>query len=166
MTTSAPALPGAVARAQVGRARALLVAGVIGAHVAGLTCIGIFTVIGGARGMASAAVGFALVLLFSTIGQLIMTWLAAARPQVVMLAAVASYLGRCAMLTVALGWVFSQPELLAVTDRLALVVTTAVTVIGWITAEIVRFTRMRIPAFEVDLPGEQGPAPVAQGARA
>ncbi len=155
MTTSAPALSSANARTQVRRARELLIAGLVGSHMVGLACVGLYGALRGPQAMASAAVGFALVLLFSTIGQLVMVWVAVSRPQTVLFAAMASYVLRCTLLTGALAWVFTQPELLAQADRTALVVATIATVIGWLAAEIFRFARMRIPAFDVDLPGEE-----------
>lgn len=154
MSTSAPALVSATAQTQVRRARELLVAGLVGSHMVGLVCIGLFGAVRGPQAMGSAAVGFALVLLFSTIGQLVMVRVAVSRPQVVLFAAMASYVVRCTLLTLALGWAFTRPELMVMADRTALVVTTLATVIGWLTAEIVRFARMRIPAFDVELPEE------------
>lgn len=154
MSTSAPAPLSATAQAQVRRARELLVAGLVGSHAVGLVCIGLFGALRGPQAMGSAAVGFALVVLFSTLGQLVMIRVAVSRPRVVLFAAMASYVVRCALLTLALGWVFTRPELMIMADRLALVVSTVATVIGWLTAEVVRFARMRIPVFEVDLPEE------------
>lgn len=157
MTTTAPVLSSANAQTQARRARELLVAGLVGAHMVGLACIGLFGALRGQQAMASAAVGFALVLLFSTIGQLVMVRVAVSRPQTVLFAAMTSYVVRCALLTGALAWVFTQPDLVAMADRSALVIGTIATVVGWLTAEIIRFARMRIPVFDVELPGEQSP---------
>jgi len=136
------------------RARALLVAGLLGAHVAGLAAIGVATVAAGRPGLVSAALGFAVVVLFSTIGQLVMVRLAAAHPRVMMLGALASYLMRCSVLVVAVAVFWNTPALVEKLHPLAFAAAAIATVVGWLAAEVVRFSRMRIPAFDVALPGE------------
>lgn len=152
ITQTASTGAGPVGHVQAVRARRLLIAGLLGAHAVAVPCVLGFGIIGGRSHLASAGLGFALVVLFSTIGQLIMVRLSQSRPEIVMLGALASYLGRCALLTVAVAWVWTQPQLLATLEPGALVTATVVTVLGWLAAEILCFTRMRIPAYDVELP--------------
>lgn len=134
----------------------MLIAGLIGAHAVGIPVVLGFGIVADRAELASAGLGFAFVVLFSTVGQLVMVRLAEARPQVVMLGALASYLIRCALLTVAVAWVWTQPGLLETVSPLALVAGTVATVVGWLTAEIICFSRMRIPAYDVELPEGAG----------
>ena len=155
-TQASPTGDAPVGHVQASRARRLLIAGLIGAHAVGVPIVLGFGVIGGRPELASAGLGFALVVLFSTVGQLIMVRLAESRPQILMLGALASYLGRCALLTATIAWVWTQPGLLATLEPLALVASTIATVMGWLTAEIICFSRMRIPAYDVELPEGAG----------
>lgn len=145
-----------VGQVEAARARRLLIAGLLGAHAVGIPVALGFGIVAGRPELASAGLGFAMVVLFSTVGQLVMVRLSASRPHVVMLGALASYLIRCALLTVAVAWVWTRPDLLSTLDPLALVAATISTVVGWLTAEVICFSRMRIQAYDVELPEGAG----------
>lgn len=138
------------------RARRLLAGGLMGAHAAALIGVGIFLVLDGLAGLLSAALGAAMVVLFYTIGQAVQVWVADAAATTIFRASVASYVVRVAalgaLLAVYLRLVTESSRLLGP----PLAVTAIATVIGWLTGEILVYSRLRIPNF--DEPVERGPA--------
>lgn len=130
------------------RARRLLVGGALGGHAAALIVIGIFFVTRGPAAAVSSAVTALAVLAFFGLGQLVQVWVADAAAQIVMMAALGSYIFRVGLPTIALIAVSADPQRLADMDRTAVAVTAIVVVLGWLAAEIVTFTRLRIPVFD------------------
>ncbi|HHV21901.1 MAG TPA: hypothetical protein GXZ30_10270 [Propionibacterium sp.] len=141
-----PARPGPSIAA--GRARRLLAGGLMGAHVAALTCVGIFMIRDGLPGLASAGLAAAMVVLFYTVGQWVQVLVADAPAQTVFRASVLSYIARVTalggLLFVYLGSATGGEGLLA----LPLIVTAVATVVGWITGEVIVFSKLRIPNFD------------------
>ncbi|WP_432557914.1 hypothetical protein [Granulicoccus sp. GXG6511] len=136
------------------RARRLLAGGLAGAHVAALTCVGIFLVRDGLPGLASAGLAAAMVVLFYTVGQWVQIQVADAPARTVFRASVASYIARVAalggLLFLYLGNASGESRLLAA----PLVITAVATVVGWIAGEVIVFSKLRIPNF--DEPVERG----------
>jgi len=152
MADRAPAPPSP----NVLRARRLLAGGAVGGHLALLTCVGVFLVTGGVAGGASAAVAGVLTIAFYTIGQAVQVLVADADPRRVLVASLASYIGRVAALGALLGLALANQSRLAVMDPTAVVVTTIAVVIGWLAAEVWVFSRLRIPVFdEMDDPSDR-----------
>lgn len=138
------------------RARRLLAGGAVGGHLALLTCVGVFLVTGGVAGGASAAVAGVLTIAFYTIGQAVQVLVADADPRRVLVASLASYIGRVAALGALLGLALANQSRLAVMDPTAVVVTTIAVVIGWLAAEVWVFSHLRIPVFdEMDDPSDR-----------
>lgn len=138
------------------RARHLLAGGLMGAHVAALTAVGIFLVRDGLAGVVSSALGAAMVVLFYTIGQAVQVRVADAPATTIFRASLASYIVRVAalgaLLAIYLRFAGDTSPLLG----LPLAVSAIATVIGWLTGEILVYSRLRIPNF--DEPVERGPA--------
>lgn len=130
------------------RARRLLAGGAVGGHVAMLTCVGVFLVIGGVPGAVSAAVAGVLTIAFYTIGQAVQVLVADADPRRVLVASLASYIGRVAVLGALLALALANRDRLSVMDPTAVVVSTIAVVIGWLGAESWVFSRLRIPVFD------------------
>lgn len=130
------------------RARALLVAGLVGAHVAALTCVGVFLVTDGLPGAASAALAAAMVVFFYTVGQLVQVRYADAPARDLMRISVASYIAR----VTALGGLLALYVTLGTdAERLRPVpvaVTAIATVVAWLGCEAYAFRRLRIPHFD------------------
>lgn len=137
------------------RARTLLVAGLAGAHVAGLTCVGIFLVVDGPPGAASAALAGAMVVLFYTVGQLVQVRYADAPARDLMRISVASYIAR----VTALGGLLALYLVLGTdANRLRAVpvaVTAIATVVAWLGCEAYAFRQLRIPNFDEPAEGPQ-----------
>lgn len=152
MTGSAP--EAAVERSRPGpslaaiRVRRLLAGGLGGAHVSALTCVGIFLVTDGLPGLISAALAAALVILFYTVGQWVQIRVADAPARTIFRASVLSYIVRVTalggLLFIYLANSGGSIQLLA----MPLIVTAIATVVGWLTGEILVFSRLRIPNFD------------------
>lgn len=125
------------------RARRLLAAGLFGAHLAALACVAVFFFTHGMPGLASAAFGAALVILFSVIGRVVQIRFAGAPAKTVFVATLASFAFR-AVLMVLLLWAYltygNGGGLLAV----PLVITATATVAGWLVAELKTHATLRI----------------------
>ncbi len=120
----------------------------MGGHAAALIVIGVLYVVRGPATLASSALTALAVLAFFGIGQLVQVWVADAAPQVVLTAALGSYVFRVGLPAIALIAISSDPARLAGMDRVAVAVTAIVVVLGWLAAEIWTFTRLRIPVFD------------------
>ncbi|GAB3704117.1 hypothetical protein GCM10028815_13900 [Mariniluteicoccus flavus] len=123
-------------------------AGLAGAHVAAITCVGVFLVSDGARGAASAALAAGMVIFFYTVGQLVQVRYADAPANELMRVAVASYIVRVTALGGLLALYFAfgseQNRLLGV----PVAATAIATVVAWLAAEAYAFRRLRIPNFD------------------
>jgi len=136
------------ASANVRRARQLLAGGATGGHAAALIVIGVLYFVRGPSAALSSTLAALAVLAFFGLGQLVQIWVADAAPQVVLTAALGSYVFRVALPAIALIALSGDPSRLAAMDRVAVAVTAIVVVLGWLTGEIWTFTRLRIPVFD------------------
>ncbi len=150
MTTVTPPMSGSVARAMHGRSRRLFVAGMAGAHIAGVPCLVAFGIANGAVGLASAAVAWACVLFFYGVGQWLVFRFSTADPRTLFAVALISFGVRSALLGAVL---VACLELIGPgrLDDVAMVVTATASLVGWLACEIVTWGRLRIPVY--DLPG-------------
>lgn len=133
--------------ASQGRARTLLLAGLAGTHVGAALCVTAFGVTRGALSAASAALGAALVVFFFTLGGAVQLAVADARPRLVLVASLGSYLVRVGILVLLLA-VYDRAWRWRALDGLAVAVTVIVTVICWLGSEIVAYSRLRIPVLD------------------
>lgn len=127
--------------------RSLLIAGMVGGHVGAITCVGIAAALGGAVAMASAMIAGVLVIAFFGIGQGIVLRFADSRGHSLLVAALASYIVRVTTLGVLVSS-YGAVQHRLILEPTVVAVTIIVTVITWLTAELVRFARMRIPAYD------------------
>lgn len=130
------------------RALMLLKAGLLGWHVAALTVVGLGLARAGGAGAVSALLGAGMVLAFSGAGMGVQVLVADRHPKQVLVASLASYAVRAAMLGGAL-WAYMENA-----DRLAglrpgwVAAGILVCVAGWLAGELVAFRRMRIPTYD------------------
>lgn len=139
---------GGAASPNVLRARQLLAGGAVGGHAAMLTCVGIFLVAGGVPGAVSAALAGILTIAFFIIGQAVQVRVADADPRRVLVASLVSYAARIAVLGALLVVALANRERLSAINPTAVAVSTIAVVIGWLAAEILVFSRLRIPVFD------------------
>lgn len=132
----------------VARARALLIGGTIGGHVAGAVAVVCFFAFRGERAGISALLAAAVTLAFNIIGMAVQVAVADAAPKVVMMAALASYGTRVGLLGIVLMATLSSPLGKSLLDPTAVVVTTISVVLGWLAWEFWAYSRLRIPVFD------------------
>ncbi|WP_158548004.1 hypothetical protein [Desertihabitans brevis] len=131
------------------RARRLLVGGVIGCHALALPAVLVWAVVDGARGLLSALVGLALVLVFDTIGQAVQIRFAGAAPRVLMRASLLSFGLRASVLgLLVVGWSNLPAESVARVNAMALAVTGGLSVVGWLVGVVLTYRRLRIPIYD------------------
>lgn len=130
------------------RAQQLLVAGLVGGHVAALTVVGLFLALGGPNAGATAAIGAAVTIVFYTIALGVQLAVADASPKVVLFAWFASYVTRVSILGVGLAAVLANAERWSWLDPVALFVSTIATVMGWLGLELWAYSRMRVPVYD------------------
>lgn len=127
--------------------RELLLAGLMGGHLAAFITVPAFLWLRSPLAAASAAVAAVVVIAFFTIGHAVVIRFAEVRGASVLIAALASYAIRVTVLGALLAWYGSNTHLL-VLDPIAVSVAIIVTCLGWLSAEIWRFTRLRIPVYD------------------
>lgn len=131
-----------------GRAIRLLNAGLVGGHLALLSCVVIFGIVRGPSGLLWSLLSGLVTALFFTVGQGIQVLVADAAPKTVFAASMTSYVVRAAGLGGLLAWAQAWNGRLAGLDPVAIAVTAIAVVIGWLGVEIYVFTRLRIPSFD------------------
>jgi ATP synthase protein I len=129
-------------------ARRLLIAGLAGAHAAGIACVAGFALGGGVGPGVTAAIAAAIVIAFFTIGQAVQIIVARSTPRVAMFAALGSYTVRVTAMGYVLWIVLAQRESYGWIDAPAAVITTVLVAQGWLFAEFWQYRRLRIPAFD------------------
>ncbi|HRL48429.1 MAG TPA: hypothetical protein PLK46_06665 [Propioniciclava sp.] len=130
------------------RAQRLLVAGLVGGHIAAFTSVGLFWALAGADAGITAAIAAAATIAFYAIALGAQVIVADAAPKVVLFAWLASYLARVTVLGLALAVTLTQAQRFTWLDPIALVVTTIAVVLGWICFELYAYSRLRIPVFD------------------
>lgn len=130
------------------RAQRLLIAGLVGGHVAAFTAVGLFWAFAGPDAGVTAAIAAAATIAFYAIALASQLIVADAAPKVVLFAWLASYLLRVTVLGLALAFTLTQAERFAWLDPVALVVTTIAVVLGWLGFELHAYSKLRIPVFD------------------
>lgn len=132
------------------RARKLLVGGLTGGVAATAICLLVLGLTRGLSGFGSAALTAGLVLFFYLVGQLVMVRFADAEARTLMVASLASYAFRVAVLGFGLVWFHENKATLPALDPLAITVTAMAVVVGWLAVEIRVFSRLRIPVYDTE----------------
>lgn len=130
------------------RAVRLLNGGLLGGHLALLTCAVSFGLLRGREGLLWSVLSGLVTIVFFTIGQGIQVMVADADPKVVFAASMTSFVVRASGLAGLLAWAQAWQDRLSGLDPVALAVTAIAVVIGWLGVEIFVFTRLRIPSFD------------------
>lgn len=135
--------------AQRARALAVLIAGFLATNLAALGCAGLFFALDGRRGLGSALLAAAIVIISFGIGQGVQVLVATMPPMTVLFAAMGAYLVPIVALGVALK--FALPYAATGTiNKTALVVTLLVCIVAWIGAMVFRFARLDIPVYDAE----------------
>lgn len=138
------------------RARKLLVGGLIGGVAAAVISLVLFGILYGSGGVLSAALAAALVLFFYVGGQLVMVRFADAGARTLLAVSMASYTARVVVLGLVLLGYQQNRSAWPTLVPMAVFITTVLVVAGWLTVEVIVFSRLRIEAFDG---GYVAPAP-------
>lgn len=140
------------------RARQMMLGGVVGGHVAGLTVIGLSLGIGGADALLTSALGFAAVVVFYAIGQALEVVASELDPMQGMALVLISYAVRVIGIAAGLWALFGLP---AVAPRIVdgwLLLAVVATVLGWVSGVVLVASRQRVPVYD-----EEYQPPVSSG---
>lgn len=132
------------------RARKLLFGGLVGGVAASVICLLAFGLTRGLGGLGSAALTAAMVLFFYIVGQLVMVRFADADARTLMVASLASYSFRVAVLGFGLVLFHENKATLPALDSLAITVTAVAVVVGWLAVEIRVFSKLRIGIYDTE----------------
>jgi hypothetical protein len=130
------------------RARKLLYGGLVGGLAATAISLLIFGLVGGTRGLISAALGSAMVLFFYTVGQSVMVRFADAGARTLLMVSMASYTGRVTVLGLVLLAYAKNREAWPSIMPMAVFVSTIAVVAGWLAVEVYVFSRLRIDVYD------------------
>lgn len=129
------------------RAWRLLRGGLLGLGVAAVPTVLLCWWLAGPGGLVAAAAAVAVVLAFFALGQSLQLAVADASPRIALFVALTSYALRVVLLGVLLSAALSGPAPSGLHPGSLLAATLAAT-LGWITGEVIAFTRLRIPVFD------------------
>ncbi|HEY9292086.1 MAG TPA: hypothetical protein VIP98_12465 [Microlunatus sp.] len=135
------------------RARKLLFGGLAGGVGMAILCLIIFTVLDGARGLGSAALGAGMVLFFYTVGQLVMVAFADAGARTLMAVSMASYTGRVVILGLILMIFEKNRDAWNAIDAKTIFITTIAVIVGWLVVEVMVFRKLRIGIYDTEYTG-------------
>ncbi len=129
------------------RAWRLLRGGLLGLLVAAVPTLALCWLLAGPAGLAAGAAAAGVVLAFFALGQALQLAVADASPRIALFVALASYALRVLLLGVLLSAALSAPVRGGLPAG-ALLGSTLTATLGWITGEVIAFTRLRIPVFD------------------
>lgn len=132
------------------RARGMMVGGLVLGHVVGLVIMGLALALGGVDALLTAALGFASVVIFFSIGQAIEIIACELDPVQGMGLALASYLVRVVGIGVGMWFILTQPAVAPHVVDGWLLLSVAGTVVAWITGVVVVASRQRVPIYDAD----------------
>lgn len=128
----------------------MLVGGLVLGHVAGLSVIGLALALGGADALLSAAVGFAVVVIFFAIGQAIEVVACELEPVQGMALALASYAVRVIGIGAGLGFLVNHPAVAPHVRAGWLMGAVTATVVAWVTGVVLVGSRQRVPIYDAE----------------
>ena len=145
---TAPSGGGGGPSIHVQRARRLLLGGAAGGVGAAVLCLVGFPIGYGVPGLMSAALAAAMVLFFYGVGQYVMVLFADAGARLLLAVAMASYTTRVALIgLVLLVYSRNQASLPGLVPMVVFLTVCAV-VVGWLTVEVIVFSRLRITVYD------------------
>lgn len=130
------------------RARQMMIGGLALGHVCGLVVIGLGAVLGGPDALLTAALGFAAVVVFFSVGQWLEVIACELDPVQGMGLALASYVVRVAGITAGIWAITTVPAIAPHIVGGWLVAAVTVTVLGWVTGVVLVAARQRVPVYD------------------
>lgn len=130
------------------RARQMLVGGLALGHGVGIAIIGLGFAIGGVDAALTAALGFAAVVIFYSIGQALEVVASEMEPMQGMALVLISYAVRVIGIAAGLWAILSLPAVAPRVEGGWLVLSVAGTVCGWVTGVVLVASRQRVPVYD------------------
>lgn len=130
------------------RAREMMIGGLIAGHIAGLTIIGLALALSGGGGALTAALGFAAVVIFYSIGQAIEVVASELEPFQGLGLVLVSYAVRVVGIAAGLWGLLSLPAVAPHISDGWLLLSVAGTVIAWVTGVVFVASRQRVPVYD------------------
>ncbi len=130
------------------RARQMMVGGLVLAHAVGLCVLGLALALGGAHGLAGAALGFAIVVIFFSIGQAIEIVACELEPIRGMGLALVSYAVRVIGIGAGMWLLMGLPAVEQSLDRPWLMAGVSSTTFAWIAGVLLVASRQRVPIYD------------------
>lgn len=130
------------------RARQMMIGGLVVGHAVGLGVIGLSLALAGSEGLLGAALGFAVVVIFFSIGQAIEIIACELEPVLGMGLALVSYTVRVIGIGAGMWLLLGLPAVEAQLDRGWLMAGVTATTFAWIAGVLIVASRQRVPIYD------------------
>lgn len=132
------------------RARQMMIGGLVLAHAIGLGVVGLSLAVAGVPGVLGAALGFAIVVIFFSIGQAIEIIACELEPVQGMGLALISYAVRVIGIGVGMWFIMGLPAVESRLDRAWLMAGVTATTFSWIAGVLIVASRQRVPIYDAE----------------
>lgn len=139
-----------VVTAATRRARQMMFGGLALGHVVGITIIGLGLAIGGVNAALTAALGFAAVVIFYSIGQALEVVASELEPTQGMALVLVSYAVRVIGIAAGLWAILRLPAVAPRVEGGWLLLSIAGTVFAWVTGVVLVASRQRVPVYDTE----------------
>lgn len=139
-----------VVTAATRRAKEMMLGGLIGGHVVGLTIVGLALAMGGGGAALTAALGFAAVVIFYSIGQAIEVIASELEPFQGMGLVLVSYGVRVVGIAAGLWGLLSLPSIAPHVSRGWLLLSVSGTVVAWVIGVVFVASRQHVPVYDTE----------------
>lgn len=132
------------------RAKEMMMGGLVAGHVVGITIIGLALALGGAGAALTAALGFAAVVIFYAIGQMLEVVASELEPTQGLGLVLVSYAVRVIGIAAGLWFILGHPSVAPHVSDGWLVLSVAGTVIAWVSGVVFVASRQHVPVFDTE----------------
>ncbi|MDO5678392.1 MAG: hypothetical protein Q4G35_12900 [Propionibacteriaceae bacterium] len=132
------------------RAKEMMIGGLIGGHVVGLTIVGLALGIGGAGPALTAALGFAAVVIFYSIGQALEVVASELEPFQGLGLVLVSYAVRVVGIAAGLWALLGLPQIAPLVSDGWLLLSVAGTVLAWVAGVVFVASRQHVPVYDTE----------------
>lgn len=131
------------------RARQMMIGGLATGHTAGIAVCGLALATGSRAALIGAALGFAAVVIFCSVGQAVEVVACELEPIKGLGVVLASYAVRVVGIGAGIWFVTSHPQIGPATDGNWLAAAVIATVLAWTTGVVVVASRQRVPIYDI-----------------
>ncbi|HJE52140.1 MAG TPA: hypothetical protein K8V15_09255 [Tessaracoccus flavescens] len=132
------------------RAREMMIGGLVAGHAVGLGIVGLAFAVGGRDALLTAALGFAAVVIFYSIGQALEVVASELTPMQGMGLVLTSYAVRIVGIAAGLWAILGHPLVAPHVVDLWLLLSVAGTVLAWVTGVVVVASRQHVPVYDTE----------------